>query len=394
MHTLWTTLDTTSTRKAITHQSLKAYLKRSNYSIDHAIISTRASFDAFKLSYISKHCKNLQALELRGIGIIDNSLVTMLPFAHQLQTLSLSKGIEVRVSALERVFKDCHKTLKNISIHNLRGPGGALSYGWELSSLTSVDLKAVDSPILDLVSCFTSMIPKIPTRLTNNRQKRFHGAAPNLKSLTLTNWKFHPPLADMTPWVHLEYLKLVDLGLDSLPSLPPSLKHLHLDGFYHMRHAPSEDGLDLPLLRTLSVQDSLQLTALGLFDILKRSNELGNLTALDLSGRLSDNGSEQYISSQSLLSLGMGRLMIGDKTILAIIELYPNLREVNLEQTRITGVGLKALVSKGIKSINVDHCDDLGEDAVLWARSQGVQVQHNMMRPPQARRYRDLLADR
>jgi hypothetical protein len=136
------------------------------------------------------------------------------------------------------------------------------------------------------------------------------------------------------------------------------------------------------------------LTALGLFDILKRSNELGNLTALDLSGRLSDNGSEQYISSQSLLSLGMGRLMIGDKTILAIIELYPNLREVNLEQTRITGVGLKALVSKGIKSINVDHCDDLGEDAVLWARSQGVQVQHNMMRPPQARRYRDLLADR
>lgn len=164
-------------------------------------------------------------------------------------------------------------------------------------------------------------------------------------------------------------------------------------------YVPETDdgGFYLPLLETLSIQQCLGVTAQGISDIVRQSNKVGNYKRLDVSGRFSNETSvitDQFTSSTSLETLGLGRMRLKDKDIMSIIDLYPNLKHVNLESTSVTGVGLKYIVNKGITSINVDQCESLGEDAVVWARSMGVEVQHNMIRLQPKQRYRDSIADR
>lgn len=187
-------------------------------------------------------------------------------------------------------------------------------------------------------------------------------------------------------------------ALDELPSLSPTLKHLYLEKNYQMTTRTLNTPFNLSL-ESLSIAHSYKIDAAGLFELVKKSNEMRTLKHLDLGGRHHDshtNIASHYPPSSTVQFLGLSSIpSIRDKEITEIIGLYPNLQKVDLAGTAITGVGLKYAVTKGITSINVDGCERLGEDAVLWARAQGVEVQYSMMRPnPPPQRFRDRYADR
>jgi hypothetical protein len=154
----------------------------------------------------------------------------------------------------------------------------------------------------------------------------------------------------------------------------------------------------LPLLESLGIPHCTKIMSTVLFELVEMSKTGPGLRFLDVGGKFFDssmNLTETFPPSNTLEFLGLRQIAnIKDKELTAIVDLYPNLTRIDLEATSITGVGLKYLVEKGFKSINVDHCASLGEDAVHWARAQGVMVSHNMMRPQQQLRYRDILADR
>src|SRR6266496_6029777 len=86
-HKLWTTFDTTSARKPISKSSLRLHLRRSNYTLDRAIITTKARFDLEKMKYLTRTCKKLKYLEMRGSGIIGESLTSALPEARSLEKI-------------------------------------------------------------------------------------------------------------------------------------------------------------------------------------------------------------------------------------------------------------------------------------------------------------------
>jgi hypothetical protein len=67
-----------------------------------------------------------------------------------------------------------------------------------------------------------------------------------------------------------------------------------------------------------------------------------------------------------------------DDTVMGIVgECLPELRFLNVSETDITGVGVKQVVQRGqLQKLIANDCRNLGQDAVVWARAQGVQVEH------------------
>jgi F-box/TPR repeat protein Pof3 len=144
-----------------------------------------------------------------------------------------------------------------------------------------------------------------------------------------------------------------------------------------------EAPAELPLLETFNCEgtniSSDVLKVLTVPSIVK-----GNLKSLLIGARLSDHrpgpAADEYPASEDLEELSLSTMQLNDKRVLQIIELYPKLRKLDVSGTRVTGVSVRAFINRGITSLNLDECVDVGEDAVAWARSKGVDVDFNFNR--------------
>lgn len=183
---------------------------------------------------------------------------------------------------------------------------------------------------------------------------------------------------DATPWKHLEYLNLSRMMLFELPNFPATLKHLILDEDHHIDKIVDEGFcFELPLLETLSIRECLNLTSSALFSLVSESIKHKNLKSLDVSGIFHDSRiaiSTQYPRCESLETLGFGGMIVGDKDITKMVDQYPNLKKLDIKGTKVTGVGVKHIVKNGVKFLDLSQCEELGEDAVTWAKGQGVEV--------------------
>lgn len=151
---LWTTLDTTYTRKAVTMYALKAYLKRSHYTIDRAIITMKAYIDADKMRYMTRTCKLLKELHIGGSGIIGDSLISALSTAKKLETLTTSGSTEVSLQTAQACLKACNDSMVNLRFLNVKG--SKVSWypnRWPVvPTLKTLHLKADYDSRLDFVS--------------------------------------------------------------------------------------------------------------------------------------------------------------------------------------------------------------------------------------------------
>jgi len=71
---------------------------------------------------------------------------------------------------------------------------------------------------------------------------------------------------------------------------------------------------------------------------------------------------------------------IDDEVVSTIAAQGKKLKSLRLPSSRITGVGLKALIQAcpSLAYINVDGCQAISLDAVQWAKSQGVTIAWNV----------------
>lgn len=153
-HKLWTTFDTRTTRKFVSLTSLKVHLKRSNYTLDRAVISTKANFDVKRMQYLTKTCQKLKYLEICGSGVIGDSLVSALPLATSLETIVCGTNCEISLPAVQSILRICQKTLLEATFLRVKGNRmGFLPNQWpELQSLRSLNLRSIGDVMLDVVS--------------------------------------------------------------------------------------------------------------------------------------------------------------------------------------------------------------------------------------------------
>jgi len=219
-------------------------------------------------------------------------------------------------------------------------------------------------------------------------------AIPNIAFLSISDW----PLSSSTgifDFTHLEGLSRLELNgvcLKKIPRLPSSITHLLLNRNVELKAEEDEEFM-LPLLETFSCEDT-QLEAHSIKAITTSSIKAGNLKslfvghrAIDLSGP-TDLG---YPHSETVEELSLAHLWTSEKELLTIIDLYPNLRRIDISNTKITGVGVKHLISMGIKWLNLNECSHISPDAIEYARGKGVEVLFNFpSRQNGNRGFRDL----
>lgn len=165
-HKLWTTLDTTSVRKPIREKSLKIHFRRSNWTLDTALLTMKA-IDAQRMAWITKWCTKLKNLQMHGRGMIGESLTLALPNAKCLENLYVSRNTEITLSSVQTALKLCKDTLVTATFLNVQGTkGGFLAGRWEvMKSMKTLRLEADGDSCMDFVSAtsdiFTTFIDKV-----------------------------------------------------------------------------------------------------------------------------------------------------------------------------------------------------------------------------------------
>jgi F-box/TPR repeat protein Pof3 len=173
------------------------------------------------------------------------------------------------------------------------------------------------------------------------------------------------------------------------PALPRTLKSLDLSKNYSLGlylEQPDET-YDLPLLESFKCESTYISGAL-LNALILKSVKSGNLKRLDISRTNVDPetyapGSSEYLASPTVEELSLAGLtsnagtasMLGERHIIAIVKCYPNVKELDVSRTKVTGVAVKQFVSMGIKWLNLSECTEVGRDAVEYAQGKGVEVE-------------------
>lgn len=150
---LWTTLDTSYAKKAISLKSLQVHFRRSNYTLDRAFVTLKACVDVRKMKHLTTSCKQLRELHISGVGFIGDTLVSALPGAARIETLTISPNTEITLHHAQLAIHKCRSSLTEIKFMNIVGSKIAFIPGrWPMAeSIKSVHLNSVVDACLDFV---------------------------------------------------------------------------------------------------------------------------------------------------------------------------------------------------------------------------------------------------
>lgn len=137
----------------------------------------------------------------------------------------------------------------------------------------------------------------------------------------------------------------------------------------------------LPNLKALQLAHTHSLTGDAVKSLLSANK--GNLTLLNLAHctKLEHMDIVSLIQSgylRAITVLSLAGCDFTDETAQLLAEASPGLENLDTERTRVTGVGVKALVLKPgrkLKKLNLDSCRFVSADAVDLARASGIYVQ-------------------
>ncbi|KAL8909924.1 MAG: hypothetical protein Q9171_004780 [Xanthocarpia ochracea] len=203
---------------------------------------------------------------------------------------------------------------------------------------------------------------------------------PNIRELTLRNWRSTStiPTANSLALTHLETLVLTNFAGNIRPEALPSLRVLELDCCPSAMANLSTPGpmpdLSVESLVELSLVNDTTLT----IDFFLRLLELKpmNLNKLRLPhcfkiaetkiSRLVDMGIMDHV-----VDLDLTGLPVTDTVIKSLVLRAHQLESIKLALTEITGVGVKALVTKPggkLRYLDISDCFQVSADAVAFAR--------------------------
>jgi hypothetical protein len=189
-------------------------------------------------------------------------------------------------------------------------------------------------------------------------------------------------------WAQLETLQLNNTVPLVFPLLPNSLKHLGMvgNGLMDLECSTSQESLgklNLSNLESFSCNGCEAFTAGIISTIIKPSVLSNRLRGLDVGNRNLEDalGATKILCCESVESLSLNTLHSWKEDMLVqFATRHTNLEKLDLSGTRITGAGVKDIIlalqggGKGIKWLNLSDCELVSQDAVVWARSKGVDV--------------------
>lgn len=213
---------------------------------------------------------------------------------------------------------------------------------------------------------------------------------PKVRKLTLADWTWSSDTVlshmNFTNLGELHQLKIV--GNDNLvfPRLPPSLRILNLRRSTTNRTLSQEGNENLisnslPKLTDLVLTEFFDLTLNRLLSLLRDSK--GKLESLNVEScvQLESKDINTLVESsylEEVTRLTLCKLSIDDSTAELIAQNLPLLKNIDLSLTRVTGIGVKAIILKShsrLERLVLNGCR-LDRDVIDFAIANGITVDH------------------
>ena len=322
------------------------------------------------LSYLAERCKGLQELTVPA-GFISTSLLKATRHASNLKTLVVSSQCQITIDTVTQILGSC-SNLERVEFWNVASSGLRSDWKGDMSKLRSLVLNA----------CSAKQRPR----------REFLYFAPllqkmsNVFNLSFQNWlppNLHSePVTDFSTLSELRSLDFSNVAAMLPPRLPPSLRTLNIAGCLCGTSAQSANLAhnELPQLVRLSVAHWSGLSCADLQALLETNK--GKITHLDISGCIEIERDQlkelvQLGYLEEVEELKLNRCCVDDMVAIKLARKLSTLKVLEVGGTKITGVGVKALVTglQGkLKYLRLDDCSSTSIDAVEFANSMGVVV--------------------
>ncbi|PSK53748.1 F-box/TPR repeat protein pof3 [Elsinoe australis] len=363
LHTLpglWTDLDLSRAIKPVQLSFITTCINRSHHRIHAATLFRIAKFDPV-ISALTSRCNHLTSLSIRHSSPSIPILTASLSQATRLTTLSLS-GFSLEQSSL-RAMLAALPSLLSLTADELLGERRLAHWTQIPASLLSLTLRAAPKqgiPYIYLAGILAH--------------------APSLHTLVLSGWgQVHgSPELDFVRQKELQTLH-VDAGVLTLLNLPETIVELSVNCYLGAPPRPmGAQKLHLPLLERLTcrtMQDVEVLLSDGGEEVGRKLTHLAIPAAeLAVDWKTSTLMSDRLRDVKELKLFGARH--VDDDLVPVILLKMKDLEVIDLSHSDVTGVGIKGLVvgCKRLKKLGVACCNDLGMDAVEWARTKGIEV--------------------
>ncbi|KAM0804411.1 hypothetical protein BDR22DRAFT_818057 [Usnea florida] len=341
---LWNNLDLSAAKKPVTLGAVRKYIKWSNGT------TTRVTFDKFGANaesiprYVATRCKRLEDMRVPG-GLIGASILKAAPCASNLKTLIVSKSCQVSCDTVSQLLCHC-PNLERAEFHSVSASEKRPA-AWEkdMPKLRTLVLDALtrrrgeQRPLLAL----DTLVAKIVGIIT----------------LSVKGWFVPPsspgPNLDFSNLHELQHLDITRLVAQLPPQLPSTMTHLSLAGW---------SELSLSVLQACLLPNKGNLKHL----------DIGGCIALSIAN-LKDLITHSYL--ECVEDLVLKSCTLDDEIAILIARNLPRLKNLDLARTKVTGVGVKALViglEGKLERLDLDGCNSTSIDAVEFARAMGVKV--------------------
>ena len=358
---LWSHLDFSAAKKPVTLGAVRKYIEHGNGTTTRVILD-RFGSNAEKIPrYIATRCRCLKDLRISG-GLIGASILEAVPCISSLKTLIVSGACRMSCDVVSELLShslNLERAEFEIATHTKYYPES-----W------TVDMPKLRTLKLDTAHLKTLLsLPQLIDRI------------PNIQTLSVQGWLV-PGFAttqavDFSKLHQLQDLDISRLRIMSPVHFPPTLRSFVLTNGHFPRI--NFANLNLPHMVRLSLAgwNELSLSELQTYLIPNK----GNLTHLDLGGCVElSNANIKEIITQNYLEVIEDLVLtcnVDDEIAILMARNLPRLQKLDVANSKITGVGVKALLVglKGkLQYLCLDGCSSTNIDAVQLARGMGVKV--------------------
>ena len=372
---LWNNLDLSAAKKPVNLGAVRKYIKWSNGT------TTRVTLDRFGANaeriprYVATRCKGLEDMRIPG-GLIGASILEAAPCASNLKILIISKSCQVSCDTVSQLL--CHSpNLERAEFHSV-------SSAEKRPAIWEKDMPKLRTLILD-----TSVLIRrrgVPEARPLLGLDTLVTKIVGIITLSVKGW-FVPPVSpgpnlDFSNLHQLQHLDITRLVAQLPPQLPSTVRtFLMADciSFPRISGVPFAD-FDLPQMTRLSLAGWSELS-LSVLQACLLPNK-GKVKHLDIGGciALSIPNLKELITHgylEGAEDLVLKSCTLDDEIAMLIARNLPSLKNLDLARTKVTGVGVKALVIglKGkLERLGLDGCNSTNIDAVELARAMGVKV--------------------
>ncbi|CAL8582863.1 hypothetical protein XPA_008506 [Xanthoria parietina] len=358
---LWANLDFSKAKANIPKAAIEKYIRCSRRTVTR--LTTQQSIN---LQHVVTQCKSLEHLEIGG-GYTNASLIKAASVARNLRCLLLPARCETSLDCVSQILGVC-KNLVRAEFHNVTTtPSFRPNWKGDMSRLRTL--------VVFMRKGFVGQRPLFDDLMH---------MIPDIRELSLRGWESDTdiPPASGAAMTRLEKLQLADFHGHVNPPALPSLRILDLDIVLHAflnpvpGPYPTNAGIaELSISCASKLSSECLVWLLGSnFDALSKLHlpQCIEITDLDLRNLINMGLIDHVVD----LDLSGPRLTDSLVQLLAARAL--RLERIKVASSSITGVGVKALVTKPgsqLQFLDITDCMHVASDAVAFARHlKGLQV--------------------